>query len=591
MKYNSSSMFKSGTRRRLAGAIWLLLSLGLLVAMVLPAVPALATPNLPHCFWGSVTINGVNAPVGTMVYAKINGVSYADCAVDSAGKYSVSVPGDDPDEVFGPGIQGGVNGDIIHFFVGNVEAATATFITGGPPPTYLTVLNLAITQQLTYGLTVNAGSCCPINVSGGAQGTIEAGGSHQYTVNNGATVILQAMTTACSVFDGWEINGSAQLNTANPLQTSINCDTTITAHCTALGPYNLKVTSSGCCPITVSGGAIGTVAAGNWQNFSVNCGSQVTLTATTSACCTAVGWVVDSAPVQGNPITVSMNQAHEAVFTCTVVSYTVNTSVLPEGSGTVSGGGSYNCGSTATLQASANPGWEFTGWSGDLSGAQNPADLQVTGSNKSVVANFTQVGPDLSIPGAILGIPLDEGWNTFSIPIKLDSNGPTKMDTWGEFKALNGLQADIMYRYAYDSSLKVWLWQQVANADVLQPLEGYYVKMAESGLAQIVPNEGQSGPPAKSLIPGLNLIGVASLVDVDLASYLFTIYDVPSDGGFTTGYTLVHNPPINTPNDWSNNIYLRGGSNVPTMKVGKAYWVNMQHPGDLVGRTSTPLTH
>lgn len=46
-------------------------------------------------------------------------------------------------------------------------------------------------------------------------------------------------------------------------------------------------------------------------------------------------------------------------------------------------------GTTLTLNAIAETGWHFTGWSGDLSGAENPIDL-IMNSNKEVTAHFSQ---------------------------------------------------------------------------------------------------------------------------------------------------------------------------------------------------------
>ena len=40
------------------------------------------------------------------------------------------------------------------------------------------------------------------------------------------------------------------------------------------------------------------------------------------------------------------------------------------------------------LTATAAPGWTFTGWSGDLSFTNNPANLTMDG-NKTVTATFT----------------------------------------------------------------------------------------------------------------------------------------------------------------------------------------------------------
>ncbi len=54
-------------------------------------------------------------------------------------------------------------------------------------------------------------------------------------------------------------------------------------------------------------------------------------------------------------------------------------------------------GDMVTLWATADPCWQFTGWSGDLSGSDNPATLQVTGST-NVKATFTQIGCRLYLP-------------------------------------------------------------------------------------------------------------------------------------------------------------------------------------------------
>ncbi|MEM1561347.1 MAG: Ig-like domain-containing protein, partial [Ignisphaera sp.] len=53
-------------------------------------------------------------------------------------------------------------------------------------------------------------------------------------------------------------------------------------------------------------------------------------------------------------------------------------------------GGVYVAGTTVTVLAQANAGWVFSGWSGDLSGNQNPASI-IMNSNKTVVANFELV--------------------------------------------------------------------------------------------------------------------------------------------------------------------------------------------------------
>ena len=73
--------------------------------------------------------------------------------------------------------------------------------------------------------------------------------------------------------------------------------------------------------------------------------------------------------------------------------YTLSVSVDPAGSGTVTlnpPGGTYDSGTQVTLTATANPGYVFDEWSGDLSGTDNPATITMD-SDKSVTAHFSQI--------------------------------------------------------------------------------------------------------------------------------------------------------------------------------------------------------
>ena len=51
---------------------------------------------------------------------------------------------------------------------------------------------------------------------------------------------------------------------------------------------------------------------------------------------------------------------------------------------------SYVCGEVVTLTATADPGWEFSGWSGAASGSANPLQLPVDG-DKKITATFVEV--------------------------------------------------------------------------------------------------------------------------------------------------------------------------------------------------------
>lgn len=88
--------------------------------------------------------------------------------------------------------------------------------------------------------------------------------------------------------------------------------------------------------------------------------------------------------------------------------YTLTTTV--NGSGTITlnpSGGSYSGGTVVQVTASPASGWDFIGWTGDLSGSTNPASVSMN-ANKSVTANFAEEGTGGS------GTILREYWTNVS---------------------------------------------------------------------------------------------------------------------------------------------------------------------------------
>ncbi|MGL5017842.1 MAG: malectin domain-containing carbohydrate-binding protein, partial [Luteolibacter sp.] len=55
-------------------------------------------------------------------------------------------------------------------------------------------------------------------------------------------------------------------------------------------------------------------------------------------------------------------------------------------------GGTYPSGSSVIATAASNPGYQFTGWSGAISGSVNPTSVLMDG-DKSITANFAVAGP------------------------------------------------------------------------------------------------------------------------------------------------------------------------------------------------------
>ncbi len=119
---------------------WLLCPL-IIVALLLCAIPAYADiPAIPHAFYGTLTISGSPAPVGTVVTAKVGGVQCGSITTTVAGQYGGSGAFDPKLNVTGE-IETGAT---ISFFVNGVDTGQTYAFSPGA----VTQLNLTVTHPL-----------------------------------------------------------------------------------------------------------------------------------------------------------------------------------------------------------------------------------------------------------------------------------------------------------------------------------------------------------------------------------------------------------------------------------------------------------
>lgn len=113
------------------------------------------------------------------------------------------------------------------------------------------------------------------------------------------------------------------------------------------------------------------------------------------------------------------------------ITYSLNVSSSPSNGGSINpSSGSYNEGSSVSLQATAAAGFEFVNWSGGVAGTSNPISVTMN-SNKTIVANFQAldldgdgVSDDIdACPGTPSGQAVD-GTGCVS-PVFLADNGVT----------------------------------------------------------------------------------------------------------------------------------------------------------------------
>lgn len=184
------------------------------------------------------------------------------------------------------------------------------------------------------------------------------------TYVGGTTATLTATANAGYQFTQWNDG-----NTTNPRSFTVTSDSTFTAYFEA-ATYTITATSGDATMGTVTGGG------------SYTYGQTATLTATANTHYHFVQWN-DGNTQNPRMLTVMSDASYIATFAGDNYTLTVNSS--NPAYGTAEGGGSYSYGTTATLTATPNEGYSFTGWNDG--NTNNPRTVTVTG-NATYTANF-----------------------------------------------------------------------------------------------------------------------------------------------------------------------------------------------------------
>ncbi len=101
------------------------------------------------------------------------------------------------------------------------------------------------------------------------------------------------------------------------------------------------------------------------------------------------GWSGDLSGIE-NPAILTMDNDKTVIATFKPIQYSLDVTTLGQGSvGVQPDKAGYASGEVITLTATADLGWSFAGWSGDLSSSANPVDVTITGDT-SIIATFTQ---------------------------------------------------------------------------------------------------------------------------------------------------------------------------------------------------------
>ena len=185
---------------------------------------------------------------------------------------------------------------------------------------------------------------------------------------------------------GWEFAGwSGDLvSTDNPASITMDGNKNVTATFTEIVVPQYTLTTN-----SVGNGSVQLSPSGVVYNEN----TIVQLTATPQPGWEFAGWSGDLVSTD-NPASITMdgNKNVTATFTeVTVPQFTLATNTVGSGSAQANpAGGIYNENTVVELTATPNPGWAFSGWSGDLVSTDNPASITMDG-NKNVTATFTEI--------------------------------------------------------------------------------------------------------------------------------------------------------------------------------------------------------
>jgi len=219
------------------------------------------------------------------------------------------------------------------------------------------------------------GSSVCANASGVTYTISSVGGATSYTwsVPAGASITAGQGTTSITVT--WGTTGGNVTVTANN-----TCGSGFAASlAVSLVTYTISTSSS-----PVGGGSTG-------GGGTVNCGSNVTVTATPNSCYNFVNWMDQNSNVVSTLASYSFtaSASETLVANFSQITYTISTSSSPPGGGSTSGGGTVNCGSNAMVCATANSGYVFANWTLNSSVVSASNCYTFTPSaNENLVANF-----------------------------------------------------------------------------------------------------------------------------------------------------------------------------------------------------------
>jgi preprotein translocase subunit YajC len=258
--------------------------------------------------------------------------------------------------------------------IANVNAATTT-----------------ITMNGDYSITANFVAVYDLTISSTAGGSVTTPGEGTFTYDGGIVVNLVATANSGYYFINWtgDVGTITNVN-ASTTTITVNDNYSITANFEQLPPGKVALTTS-----STAGGSVTTPGEGP---FTYDEGTVVDLVAEAEEGYCFVNWTGDVGTVtnmNAASTTITMNDDYSitANFVRLIEQYDLTISSTDGGSVTVPGEGTftYDGGTVVNLAATANSGYYFVNWTGDVDTVANvnAATTTITmNGDYTITANF-----------------------------------------------------------------------------------------------------------------------------------------------------------------------------------------------------------
>jgi hypothetical protein len=243
----------------------------------------------------------------------------------------------------------------------------------------------APSSPTTYTATFDTQYLLTTSVSPSGAGTTSANpSSSDGYYNSGTPVQLTATANSGYQFANWsgDLTG-----TTNPQSVTMSAPKSITANFSAIVSVTVQTSPTGR-SFTVDGNSYTSL-----QTFQWTPGSSHTIATTSPQGSGGTRYMFNNWSDGGAMTHTVTAPSVPTTYTATFdTQYLLTTSVSPSDAGTTSANptssdGYYNSGTPVQLTATANSGYQFANWSGDLTGTTNPQSVTMS-APKSVTANF-----------------------------------------------------------------------------------------------------------------------------------------------------------------------------------------------------------